>query len=109
MSEDRRYEYKIVPLDRKTARPIALGAQVVEIKPCIVAGINALYEVMDKVSPRRGLQNIVPVEQDRDLLIKSFARIASEMFGADIYYRREGDTGAWQQQKGALPSGRRVE
>lgn len=109
MPEERKYEYKIVPLDRQTARPIALGAEVEKIAPVLVADINALYEVLDKVNPRQGLQRVIPDEQDRDVLIKSFARIVSEMFGADVFYRAVGSAAAWSQQKGYLKGGRRTE
>ncbi len=109
MPEERKYEIKIVPLDRRTARPIALGEEVESIPPCIVADTNALYEIMDKVNPRRGVELTIPEEVYRDGFIKSFARITAEMYGADVYYRKVGDRGPWTQQKGYLQGGRRVE
>jgi hypothetical protein len=102
----RRIEYGIVPLDRQTAQPIALGDEGIE--SCLVADINALHEIMDKVNPAAGMQCFVPDEKFRDGMIGSFARMLAEMFGADIYYRHEGSDGAWTLQKGYLPGGRRV-
>lgn len=90
------YEFKIVPLDRRTGAPCC-DSEGVPVS--IVVDIDALYEVMSRANPNDGP---LPDRLDKQVFVGSVAKSISEMFGADVYFRPQGGE-AWRSRKGRLP------
>ncbi|MEW6735454.1 MAG: hypothetical protein AB1489_29455 [Acidobacteriota bacterium] len=89
------YEYKLIPLDRRTGRPLACPMQT---PACIKVDVDVLVPLFGKGGP----ENI-----EVQILAHTAARIFSEMFGADVFYReekKEGIESEWKYQQGYVPS-----
>jgi hypothetical protein len=90
------YEFKIVPLDRRTGAPACdpEGAPV-----CMIVDVDALYEVTARANPNAGP---LPAHLDRQAFVVSVAKSICAMFSADVYYRPQGGE-AWRSREGRPP------
>ena len=88
------YEFKIVPLDRRTGVPSCDSGSA----PVLMVDVDALYEVMAHANPNVGP---LPTHLDKQAFVGSVAKSLSEMFTADVYYRQQGGE-AWRSRKGRL-------
>lgn len=106
---DMQYEYKIVPLNRKTGAP-AFASD--DLNAQFTVDIRELYRTLEAVNPLTNAGAlpalVLSAEDDTGLLTHSLARMLSEMFGANIYFRPVGGE-EWTLQPGngafALASG----
>lgn len=90
------YEYKLNPLNRQTGVP---AFKQEDVRPQFAVDLNELFRVMNSVHKREGMVAMVLTdEMDRDSIIDVVAKAFSEMWGADIYYRRKGET-QWEFQR----------
>lgn len=84
------YEYKLVPIDRKTGEP-AFDPE--DVKPQVVVDIMELNRVMDVVNPpwKAGPLPALMMtpDKDRQIMTGAVARALSEMYGADVYFRQK--------------------
>ena len=94
------YQYKLIPLNRKTGKP---AFEFDQVKPQIEIDIVEFERVMNTVNPvsNAGLLPalVLTPEKDREGLIASLAEAISEMFGSDVYYRpKDDDAVDWIKQ-----------
>lgn len=90
------YEFKIVPLDRRTGVPTC-DSESAHVS--MVIDVDALYEVMARANPNAGP---LPAHLDRQAFVGSVAKMICEGFAADVYYRPQGGE-AWRSRQGRLP------
>jgi hypothetical protein len=88
------YEYKLIPLNRQTGEPLFAFDDVV---PQVTVNIEPLCFVMRAARAGEVIDGPVP-EHDKTLTATSTAKALSEMFGADVYFRVQGDV-QWQKQQ----------
>lgn len=87
--------YKLIFVDRKTLEP---SMKHEGVKPQFIIDIDELWRTQSIVNPRKGLQNVISDDQDRDIFIASTARFLSESYAADVYYKTEDETD-WKIQR----------